>query len=291
MTLTRTAQNRLPDTAEYAQLAAFRGERCLTIYAAPAERDSNAEPNRIALKNQLRAAETALIGAGASASEAARLLSPAYELMQSHEFWAPRHDGLVLFMHQNFFRAYHMPAGEMPQLITVDSNFNLGPLEAVLQSNRAYFVLALGHRDVRLYEGDRFAVREVQLKGLPADMEQMLRIDEYPSVRELHDVAPAYMGRESEGYHSQYNVTEVDKIMLADFFRLLDRRLHRYLMSRHLPLILAGVGYLLPIYRAVSTYPYVWPGAISGSMRRASPEAIKDKAWALIGTGKQERAG
>ena len=283
--MTHNVQYRIPDAAERTQLAAFRGERCLTIYVPSTELGSNADANRITLKNHLRAAKTALIGAGASASEANRVLRPAYKLMQGHTFWAPRRDGLALFMHQDFFRACHLPANDTPQLLAVDSGFNLEPLEAVLRSNRAYLVLTLDHRDVRLYEGDRFFAREVQLKGMPADMEQTLRIDEYPSVRELHDVAPAYMGKGSEGYHSQYNVTEVDKTMLADFFRLLDRRLHRYLMSRRLPLILAGVDYLLPIYRGINTYPYVWPDAISGSMRRASPEIIRDRAWALIGAG------
>ena len=90
------------------------------------------------------------------------------------------------------------------------------------------------------------------------------------------------MGKGSEAYHGQYNVSQTDKAMLLEFFRRIDKRLHTFLQTKQKPLILAGVGYLVPIYRQINTYQHLLPSSIGGNLERTKPDSIREHALSLI---------
>ncbi len=276
---------RLPNHKEYQELKSFKQPFCLTVYAPFIEPNSTDNPNRIELKNLLREAEIALRSAGLSARRTEKTIRPARELLESHEFWPIQHESLALFMHPKLFRCYHLPDGTTPYLLTVERGFNLEPLETTMLDDESYFVLALSHKNVKLFRGDRYKLQAVHLKNLPSDMVKELKIDEFPNWRETHAIAPAYMGKGSEAYHGQYNVSQTDKDMLLRFFRRIDTRLHPYLRSRQSPLILAGVSYLAPIYRKANTFPYLLSKSISGNTEHMTPTMLHSKAWSLVSKG------
>ena len=91
------------------------------------------------------------------------------------------------------------------------------------------------------------------------------------------------MGKGSEAVHGQYNVREIDKGLLIKYFRMLDKSLHKFLQKKDLPLILAGVGYLFPLYRQVNTFPHLFGEGIKGNMEHVSPDLLRKQAWSLIG--------
>lgn len=274
--------DQLPNQQQLAELRAFHKPFCLSIYVPPIDSGDTSNPSRIELKHLLRSAEMELRTAGLKPKAVAQTLEPARQLLEDQEFWPRRQTTLALFIHPDLFRFYHIPDPTLPYLLTIEQGFNLDPLLKTLNANQAYLVLSLGHVDVQLYKGDRYRLGLVNLKDLPHDMETALRIDEYPNWRELHEIAPPYLGKGSEGYHSQYDASKVDKTMLTEFFRLIDHRLHSYLQRQAKPLILAGVSYLLPLYRKVNTYPHLWPKSLSGSYRRTELDTLRAKACQLL---------
>jgi len=159
------------------------------------------------------------------------------------------------------------------------------PTKQEANTNKGYFVLALGHRNVQLYEGDRDTIRPVNLKNFPNDMVNSLRVDEYPQSRQTHTIASASHGKGSEGFHEQYDIRSIDKKMLKEFFRRVDKQIHSYLYKHQHPLILAGVGYELAIYRTVNTYPHLLADMIAGSTEDINLQDIRKKAWAIVGGG------
>ena len=233
----------------------------------------------------MRQAEPALHPAGLKPHAIEQTLSPARQLAEDHEFWPLHHGSLVLFMHPKMFRYYHIPDHSTPYLITVEKGFNLEPLQKVIDDNKSFFVLALSHKNVQLYKGDKYQLTPVHLKNFPTDMKETLRIDEYPSWRETHAIAPTRAGKGSEASHGQYNVSQTDKTMLLEFFRRIDKRLRAFLQSTQEPLILAGAGYLIPMYRQANTSPYLFPETIKGSLGRANLDTIRKRAWSLISRG------
>lgn len=271
-----------PTKQELEELRTFHEPFCLSIYVPFIEPNASENPSRIVVKNLLREAETTLVSSGVPVRDVRKTLQPIKEQMEQSELWPTRDESLVFFSHPHFFRHYHMPNHETPYLLTVETGFNLDALLQVMQSNKRYFVLALGHKNVRLYEGDRDRIHEVKLKNFPHDMLKSLRIDEFPKSRETHSIAPASSGKGSEAFHEQYNVRQVDKVMLKEFFRRIDKWLSPYLQKRSYYLILAGVEYELAMYRSVSTYPNTLADAVIGNLDDTPLQSIREKAWAIV---------
>lgn len=273
----------LPTVEELKKLKNFSRPFCLTIYVPHIKTDPSGatDPNKIELKNLLRQAEAALADDGVDPSDIKKLMRPARDLLSNNKFWPLRNESRALFMHQKFFRYYHLPDG-VPHMLTIGRGFNLGPLERAISDNRPYLVLALSHKNVRMFEGDRFHIKQLRLRNFPENMEESLNIDEYPKVSENHNIAPASEGKGSRAFHGQYNENETDKQMLLQFFQLMDQRLRKFLQQKDRPLIIAGVGYLLPIYRQANTSSYLVPGGLTGNFEHEHPDAIRERAWTLL---------
>lgn len=273
----------VPTSDELRELEAFGRPHCVTVYAPPAEPSgaSKDSPGRIVIKNLLNRAEAELLCDGVAPRDVRKTLRPARELIASKAF-RPLHDeGFALFVHPELFRFYHLPAG-LPQLVSVGSGFRLGPLLEVTSDNRSYLVLVLSHQHVRMFEGDRFRIRELHLRQLPTNMEQALNIDEYPNTARSRNASPASNRRRSEITHNEYSESQTDKDALSLFFRQVDASLRKFLQRKGEPVVLAGVAYLLPIYRRANTSPYLVPGGLAGNFEREKPDAIRERAWRLV---------
>ncbi len=273
---------KLPSNKELKTLQDYSRPFCLSIYIPYTEPDKRHDPNRIELKNALRQAESALLIAGATPKVVKKTLRPALKLLTEFKDWPMRRSGLAIFVQQDLFHYYQLPETYHCRLLSVMPHFSLEPLVNILDKNEPYYVLALGHKHVKLYSGDRYAMHQLELSSLPQDMHQALNIDEFPKSRETHEIAPALTGKGSEAYHNQYNVAEVDKKMLLTFFRLIDKRLHKLLMKNRRPLVIAGTNYLLPIYRKVNTYDNLIPGGIIGDVKLGDVNSLRDKAVAMV---------
>ncbi len=273
---------KLPNDTELNELKNFNQPFATSLYLPYSPGDRRRDPNRIALKNLLTEAESALLMAGATPKQVKKTLRPALKLLEQYEGWPMRHNGLAVFMQQDFFRYYQLPEPSQYRLLSVMSSFDLDPLLQIIDNNQPYLVLALGHKNIKLYGGDQYEIHQIALKDLPDDMHRALNIDEFPKNRETHNIAPAKMGKGSEAFHGQYNVAEVDKKMLLKFFRLIDKRLHKILNKNRLPLIIAGTDYLLPIYRKVNTYDNLVPGGIIGDIKKSDIDQVRQKAWMII---------
>lgn len=274
---------KLPTIKQLQLLVAFQEPGCVTIYVPFVAANAATNPMQIVLKDAIKEAETQLKAGGVNEKTIRKTLRPARSLAADKSaFWPHFQESLALFLHPAMSRLYRLPAQAITLQVRVGRGFDLQTLTDALAENRVFAVLVLDHHATQLYVGDRFHLAPASLEGFPADMEQTLNIDEFPSERELHGLAPAYMGKGSEGYHGQYNVAEVNKQLLTEFFRMIDRRLHRYLTDRRLPLVIAGVGYLLPLYRAVNTYKQLVPGELRGSFRRVRLDILHDRAWAAL---------
>src|SRR5699024_3741297 len=49
-----------------------------------------------------------------------------------------------------------------------------------------------------------------------------------------------------------------------------------------LPLVLAGVGYLIPVYKEISKYPYIVDEFIKGNPDTLSEQDLKNMSWEII---------
>lgn len=272
----------LPAKTEIETLQAFFKPNSLSIYASYIAPTSPNNPNRIQLKNLLKEARRLLSQQGLRSSEIITILQPAEKLLDGDEFRANHNYSLALFIHNEVFAYYRLPPEGISSSVHIGQGFELQPIVELLNNNPPYYVLLLSHNNVQLLNGDRYHIKQLQVKGLPANMEQALQIDEYPNEIQTHSIASDGRGKGSEAFHGQYNEAQVDKDMLVKFFRHIDRTLHNALKDTTIPLIIAGVDYLLPLYRQVSTYPHLLLDEIRGSLEHASLATIQERATQLM---------
>lgn len=268
----------LPTTTQREALRANEQDNSISIYIPYLAPSSSDNPNRIQLKNALKEVRRLLQAKKMPVRAIDELLSPAHRLIDGDEFRSLDPHSLALFIHHDFFAYYHLPSEGVQPLVVVDTKFSTKPLDELALNNQPYYVLLLNHNDVKLLKGDQYQIEPLQVENLPSNMVKALNIDEYPRERQLHPVANASSGKGSEQYHGQYNETQVDKDMLTEFFRRIDRRLHEVIKDTETPLIISGVDFLLPLYRQINTYPTLAKGEIRGNFEHEPLTNIRDRA-------------
>jgi hypothetical protein len=76
--------------------------------------------------------------------------------------------------------------------------------------------------------------------------------------------------------------TEDKKADILRYFQLVNRGLQDYLLGQKVPLVLASVDYLWPIYRLANTYAHLLNEGVSGSPDCLSAQELHAKAWPLV---------
>ena len=231
----------------------------------------------IRFKNLLRSAEEQALAAGARPAEAKALLAPGFELLGNSDFWEHQLDGLAVFAAAGIFRSYRVPL-RLDEAVLVSHRFHVKPLVPLVTEDSTFFVLALSQNQVRFFEGTRDTVGEIELEGVPPSLAEALKYDDPQQQLQHHASAP---GRAAV-VHGHGSGIDEHKDNLLRFFRQVDAGIRPRQRGQRAPLVLAGVEYLLPIYREASTYPHLVDEGIPGNPERLSGEALHRQAWSLL---------
>jgi len=178
---------------------------------------------------------------------------------------------LALFISPGMFRLYQLPARFEP-LVVVAHRFHLKPLLIFLGDNE-FFVLALSQNEVRLFEGSRMGLSAIDdLEGVPKSLADALKYDELVKHLQFRTGigTGGARGERAAMFHGQSADDAKDKILR--YFRQIDQGLQDFLREEPAPLLLAGVEYLLPIYKEANTYQHLLGEGITGNEAR-SPSA------------------
>ncbi|MBZ8180773.1 baeRF7 domain-containing protein [Oscillatoria salina] len=257
---------------------------CVSIYMPTVEAGQEIRQNPIRFKNLMGEAEKGLIANGLDRAEAVRFLEPAWQL-DNVNFWRYQNHGLVIFLADNFIRYYRVPQ-EFAELVVVGSRFHLKPLLPLLTGDGQFYVLGLSQNQVRLLEGTRDRIQEVNLNSLeevPQSLAEALKYDDPEKQVQYHSSDGGQgVGFPSPIYHGQGVGTTEDKENIKRFFDKLDAGLQEFLRSREVPLVLAGVEYLQPIYQETNSYPHLLAEGINGNPENMVPQDLHDQAWAIV---------
>lgn len=256
-----------------------RKDLCISIYMPTHRSGVETQQNQIRFKNLLREAEERLIASGMKPQDARNFLEKAQGLVNNVLFWRQQRDSLAFFLSSDLFLHYNLPVS-MAELIVVTDRFHLKPLLPVLSRDERFYMLALSQNEVKLYAGTSLSIREVEIEGLPQGIDKALQADEpEKQVRFRSGGGGGDRGAMISGHGADIEDT---KDNLLRYFRQVDRVLKEFLKDEHVPLILAGVEFLFPIYREVNTYPGLLEENITGNPKRLTKEGLKKKGGALI---------
>jgi hypothetical protein len=235
----------------------------------------------VRLKNLLQAAEEQLSGQWLRAAESRKLLEAARSSPSDAPFWTARSHGLAMFIAPDVLLRYRLPV-KLDELVIVNRRFHVKPLLPLLSGADRFFVLALSQKRVRIFEASRDAIHQLDVAGLPTDMETALNYAGADRGLQVHSAMRGALGKQAAVFHGQGGQADSHKDDLSQYFRMIDAALQPALREESAPLLLAGVEYLLPIYREVSSYPRLAEAELVGNCDYLTDHQIHQRVWPLM---------
>ncbi len=254
---------------------------CVSLYLPTHRLGPEIQQDPIRLKNLLREAERRLQSLGVRAPDVSELLGPAWRLQADGFFWRHQREGLAVFLSHTTHVHYRLPQ-PFDELVVVADRFHVKPLLSFLGADVHFYVLALSQNQVRLLEGSRFSVGEVEIDEMPADLREALGSKPLENQLQFHTGAPGVGGGRAAMFHGHGQGGEESKERLLEYFRRVDSALSRHLRDERSPLVLAGVEYYFSIYREANSYPHLVEGGIAGNPEAQTIDDLHGRALGLV---------
>ena len=255
-----------------------QGKWCVSLYMPTHRMGREQQQDPIRLKNLLAEAETKLLANGIRRPETQKLMDPAEQLLWNRNFWQHQSDGLAIFLAKDLCTIYRLPA-TFEEFVIIANSFHIKPLLPLLGRVGTFYVLALSMNNVRLFQGTPDTISEITL-DFPTNMEEALWTDDPEKYLNLHSSrkttnatrggAPVFHG---------HNISDEEKTSILRFFQSINQGLSNLIDDKTIPMVLAGVDYLLPIYREASTYQNILEDGVVGNPDRENLKELHEQAW------------
>ncbi|OGW40236.1 MAG: hypothetical protein A2010_19320 [Nitrospirae bacterium GWD2_57_9] len=244
---------------------------CVSLFLRTGVTGSQVQQDSINFNNMLAAIQEELVALGMDRPAARNFIKPARALLSDNAFWQFPSKGLALFLAEGFFRPYRLPIA-FDDMLVVAGRFHLKPLLTLLAGDSEYYLLVLSQSKIRLFHGSRFGLAKVNVPGVPEAMKEAVS-------QEQNEAFQQYQVRPGKGTPRD---ERRDDENISRYFPQVNEGLHGLLRDKSSPLVIAGVEYLLSLYRQANTYPGLLPGEIKGNLDALRAEALHEKAWPLV---------
>lgn len=270
--------------SQFLELAEIQDAHCVSIYI-PTHRvntPDNHYKDQTTLKNTLKDAIPQLTGFGLTDEEAKTYLKPGFDLLDSEEFWGKLSDGLALFIYGGEMRYYTLPYA-FEEYAYVANHLYLKPLVEFLHGEGRHFIMSLSLGDVRFFEATRNTIVEVTVEGLiPQAIEEEVGTDYEQKALQWRS-GQGERGDSPGMFHGQGSGSETEKKDEAlKYFRGIDRGLTKMIHDERVPLVIACVDYLFPIYKEANNYNFLHEAHIGGNHDKTNITLLKEKAWEIV---------
>ncbi|WP_173932626.1 hypothetical protein [Chelativorans sp. Marseille-P2723] len=251
---------------------------CLSLYQPTFRSFPDRQQNKTRFRNLVKELEQSL-RQKYSDRESEPLLRPFHELTEDTEFWHHPRDGLAIFATVDIFKVYRLQrlVGEMA---IAANSFHAKPLMRILQSADRYHILGLNREEVRLFEGNRYALDEVETgPGFPRTSDEVVKgRDDDPEQRNR-----AYGPAGQNVQHGTDSRQAFLDAQMEQFFRMVDEAvLEEYSQPSKMPLLLAALPEQQPLFRSVSNNPYLIETGLDVHPSALSIEELRERAWQLV---------
>jgi len=258
---------------------------CLSLYQPTHRSHPDSRQDPIRFRNLVRQLEQSL-RTNYPALDAAALLAPFHALAGDAGFWNRTLDALAALGAPGLFRVYRLqrPVGERA---LVSDSFHVKPLLRILQSADRYQVLGLSRGEVKLFEGNRDALDEIELDAAVPRSAADAVGDELaqPSVSVWTYRAGAAGPQAGAGVHHGQGGDKAEGVErdAERFFRAVDRALlERHSRPAGVPLLLAALPENQARFRRLSRNPFLLAEGIDVHPDALAPDALRERAWQIL---------
>jgi hypothetical protein len=279
-------------THDLTEILADCASPCISLYQPTHRSHPDNQQDPIRFRNLLKEAEASLHQKYPK-REVWSLADKLQVLAGDAGFWNCQLDGLAVFRAPDKFRVFRLQR-PVAELVVVAETFHTKPLLGTLQSADRYQVLCLSREAVRLYEGNRYVLDEVELQDVPRTLtealgeeltESQLRFGSYGGAGGPHSAHG-----EPSMYHGHGSIKDEIDLDTERFFRAVDRAiLEYYSRPSDLPLMLAALAEYHPIFRGVSHNPYLMDDGLQLNPFALTADRLREEAWRALEPRYRER--
>jgi hypothetical protein len=262
-------------------LLATNEQTCLSLYMPTHRSHPDNLQDPIRFKNLLKKMEDSLMKKY-SKEETKEILSPLNEIHGNPEIWNQTLEGLAVFSSGELLEIVNLQI-PVEELAIVADSFHTKPLRKYLQSSDRFHVLALDRHEIKLYEGNRFNLSEIDISAvIPTTIEEALGAE----LTDEHITVASYGGAAGEstnmhhGHGSKKDEVDVDT---ERFFRFASDHIEEYYSKPiGLPLILAALPEHHHVFKKVSKNSRLLPDGIQINPSAVNNEKLADLAWEVM---------
>lgn len=269
-------------TKEFIQkLLSVEGGTCLSLYMPTHRTHPENLQDPIRFKSLIKKLEDSLMRE-CEREEAEKLLKPFEEIGRNSDFWNHTLNGIAIFSTSKFTETVNLPV-PVEELAVVADSLHTKPLLKYLQSVDRYQILGLTRHDIKLFEGNRHSLSEVNIPSeIPKTIEEALG----EQLTEDHTTVASYGGNAGEssamhhGHGGRKDQIEIDE---ERFFRVIaDAVSDNFSKPTGLPLILAALPEHHNLFHKVSKNGFLLPKSIPLDPKSASTDKLKNEAWKIM---------
>ncbi|MBA2351470.1 MAG: hypothetical protein ACR2FI_10795 [Burkholderiales bacterium] len=269
------------------EILARREPPCLSLYQPTHRTYPENRQDAIRYGNLLKKIEESLQQHHA-ARDMAPLLKRFRALADDVDFWNYTLDGLAVLGARDFFKIFRLQR-PVPELAIVADSFHAKPLLRILQSAERYQMLAVTQDEIKLYQGTRDALDEVDLAdGVPRTLTDALG-EELTDPRltassyGMGSGGPSASRGEPGMYHGHGGKKDEVDIDRERFFRAVDRPiLEHHSRPSGLPLILAALTEHHAAFHKVSHNPFLMADGIRINPDAVTLDELRARAWRVV---------
>ena len=266
---------------QFKKLSNRTGDLVISIYTPTSKQSTdNYQSDKTTFKNKLREIGRELESVHRlDEPEIKKVLKPAHDLLDDLDFWQNNEKMLAYFLFDGEVAFYQLPAPISQAIHLVGKRPFLLPLIPQLNNDGDFYLLHLDTERIQLFEGSRDVFKEVELDGeeIPVSYaEEEEANDEFQGIRKRQG---------SVGSGGEFNAHgegpgEERKQLVQNYIHRMANKLDKRLNQTPLPLYLAGLDYLIPMFRQASKYPLLQTNYM-GRLNGKSQQDIHKKAWEL----------
>ncbi len=263
------------------ELLAVDESTCLSLYMPTHRSHPENLQDTIRFKNLLKQLEESL-SQKYSAGEVKKHIEPLEALASDDSLWNHASNGLAVFSAEGVFKVVRLNKS-VEELAMVADSFHTKPLRQYLQTGDNFHVLCLTLQDIRLFEGNRHSLSEVDLTAdIPTTITEALGDDltDKQTSMDSYDVKGSRNSPMFHGHGGAKIETEKDA---EKFFRVVADDIHEYYSKPSgWPLILAALPEHHSLFDKVNKNSLLLSKGINIDPSSVSPEKLADMAWEIM---------
>ncbi|WP_157963219.1 baeRF3 domain-containing protein [Algoriphagus litoralis] len=266
------------DKALLQELLAISNSPCLSLYMPTHRTHPENRQDSVRFKNLVKELEDSLMRKYSN-DETQAYLAPLIELTAEQDFWNHSGAGLAIFRAPGFTKAVKL-AEAPPEIAMVADSFHTKPIQYYLQSTERFHVLALNRHDIKLFEGNRHSLVEIDLHAeVPATMTDALGEEKTNE----HLTVASYGGAGTSMHHGHGSKADEVDVDSERYFREVAEAIAAYYSKPSgLPLLLAALPEYHHLFHKVNKKPLLVEEGIKINPNTLSTDKMAEMAWEIM---------